>query len=82
MAYYKRSVYINNNVDMVALCRSIGLHAEYKVFLPPGQGGRDLSFSWYMIYYTSCLVPYPRAERGGGKGGSDIKDPPRCQMGP
>lgn len=27
-------------------------------------------------------MPYPRAERGGGKGGGDIKDPLRCQMGP
>lgn len=27
-------------------------------------------------------MPYPRAERGGGKRGSDIKDPPRCPMGP
>lgn len=34
-----------------------------------------------MMYYTSCSVPYPGAERGRGRGGCDIKDPPRCQMG-
>lgn len=50
-------------------------------FLRPGQE-KDLSFphTWYITLSLSVL--YPGAGRGGGKTGSDIKDPPRCQMGP
>lgn len=77
-----RPGHIYNHAASDAVCKSE---------LPGWIFGRTAKFSpsWtrpeppqYVIYYTSFLVPYPGAERGGGRGGGDIKDPPRCQMGP
>lgn len=54
--------------------------SEDKVWSPPG---RDLGLPPLAVMYcTSCSLPYPGAERGRAEGGCDIKDPPRCQMGP
>lgn len=70
------------------------LHSHSKIRAVPIKascvGRQSLVPSWTrprppplaVMYCTSCSLPYPGAERGRAEGGCDIKDPPRCQMGP